>query len=202
MLQRSEPSQRVAGARARLWWLIAGRIVAALLLLGASVVWTRFFLQDVAAAGARAPVLWGALPIGAAVLALSIVYAAVLRLTRLSVALQAGAQFFCDALLVTWLVSQTGDLHSPYAALYILVIAVASLYLGSREVMLVAAGCALFYTTAMLSISLGFVSARGSEAAAMPLAEVLGTMGLNAAVCLVVGLLAARLAERQTRSDV
>ncbi|HEX7176945.1 MAG TPA: ATP-binding protein [Pyrinomonadaceae bacterium] len=203
MLQRAEPSQRVSGAHARLWWLIAGRIVAALLLLGASVVWTRFFLQDgIAVAGARAPVPRGALPIGAAVLVLSLVYAAALRLTRLSVVVQAGAQFFCDALLVTWLVSQTGDLHSPYAALYILVIAIASFYLGAREVMLVAAGCALFYTAAMLSISLGFVSARGAETAAMPLAEVLGTMGLNAAVCLVVGLLAARLADRQTRSDV
>jgi len=201
MLQRAEPSQGVSGAGARLWWLIAGRLVAALLLLGASVVWTRFFLQDGAAAAGRAPVLRGALPIGAAVLALSIVYVAVLRLTRLSVALQAGAQFFCDSLLITWLVSQTGDLHSPYAALYILVIAVASFYLDAREVLLVAAGCALFYTAAMLSISLGLVGGRGAEAAAMPLAEVLGTTGLNAAVCLVVGLLAARLAERQTRSD-
>lgn len=196
MAEQGEQARRARGAGARLWWLIAGRVAVALLLVGASVVWSRLFLQDGRAA------VRGALPIAAAVLLLSLVYAAAARWTRLPTAAQAGAQFFLDTLLVTWLVARTGDLHSPYAALYILVISVSSVFLGSRLVLLAAAVCGLLYTATMLSMAMGWPAGRAGDAASMPLPEVLGTAGLNAVVFLVVGLLAARLAERQTRSDV
>jgi two-component system sensor histidine kinase PilS (NtrC family) len=205
MAERGEQSQRGAaaaaggGLAARLWWLIAGRLFVAALLLGATLVWTRFFLQD--APPVRAP-LGGASAVGLVVLALSVVYALVLRFTRAPLNLQAGAQFLIDVLLVTWLVTQTGALYSPYAALYIVVISVASVFLGAREALLTAAGCAALYTASVVSLSRGWLNGRGAELAAVPLGEALGTAGLNAAAFLVVGLLAARLAERQARSDV
>ena len=201
MAEQGEQSQKGAvagGLRGRLWWLIAGRLVAAVLLLGASVIWTRFFLQD---GPARVP-LRGALPIGAAVLVLSILYSTVLRFTRAPLGLQAGAQFLIDVLLVTWLVAETGDLNSPYVALYLVVISIASVFLGAREVLLTAAGCALLYTASIVSIPRGWLARPGSEFVRVPLGETLGKAGLNAVAFLFVGLLAARLAERQTRSDV
>ena len=198
MPERAEQELR-AGRRRRLWWLIAGRLVAAVLLLGASVLWARFFLEDDAVVERGT---LSVLPIGAAVIALSLLYTLALRFTRLPLGLQAAVQFFFDVILVTWLVSETGDLHSPYAALYIVVISVASIFLGAREALLTAAGCALLYAVAMLSVSRGWLTTTSSEAASMPLGETLGTIGLNIIGFLVVGLLAARLAERQTRSDV
>ncbi len=201
MSERDEQTQKGAlkgGLKGRLWWLIAGRLITAALLLGASVVWTRFFLQD---GPARVP-LRGALPISAIVLALTLIYSFVLRFTRVKLGLQASTQFLIDVLLITWLVAETGDLHSPYAALYLVVISVASVFLGAREALLTAAGCALLYTISIISISRGWLERPASEVSTVPLGEALGTAGLNAVAFLVVGLLAARLAERQTRSDV
>ncbi|HEX5709633.1 MAG TPA: ATP-binding protein [Pyrinomonadaceae bacterium] len=188
---RKEP----AGLRRRLGRLVAGRVVAAALLLGASALWTRLFIQD----GASRATFDAALEISAAVLVLTFAYVLALRFTRLALAAQAAAQFFFDVLLVTWLVSATGDLRSPYAALYIVVISFASIFLGAREALLTAVGSAVLYTAAMLTFALS--GARGSASDAASVAEAVGTIGLNDIGFLVVGLLAARLAERQ-RSDV
>ena len=198
MSDRGEREHAVAGPGAKLWWLIAGRLVVALFLLGASNLWARLFLQE----RATGDPFRGLLPIAAATAALTALYVAALRLTRIPIAVQAGAQFFFDALLITWLVAETGELHSPYAALYIVVISVASVFLGARQAMLTSVGCASLYTAAMISIHFGWLPGRGGEASAAALGETLGTVGLNDIGILVVGLLAARLAERQTRSDV
>ncbi|HYN86673.1 MAG TPA: ATP-binding protein [Pyrinomonadaceae bacterium] len=188
---RKEP----AGLRRRLGRLVAGRLVASAILLGASALWTRLFLAD----GAPRNTFDVAVRISAAVVLLTAAYVAALRLTRIPLAAQAAAQFFFDILLVTWLVAATGDLHSPYAALYIVIISVASIFLGAREALLTATGCAVFYTAAMLAVALSGTRETTSDAAA--LAEAVGTIGLNDIGFLIVGLLAARLAERQ-RSDV
>jgi len=49
---------------------------------------------------------------------------------------QARFQFFFDVLLVTWLVWITGNANSPYAGLYIVIISVASLFVGPRGAMI------------------------------------------------------------------
>jgi two-component system sensor histidine kinase PilS (NtrC family) len=55
----------------------------------------------------------------------------------------------------------------------------------------------------MLATALGWLPSRlGSEAILVPTAQAVGTIGLNNVGFFVVGLLAARLAERQSRSDV
>lgn len=59
------------------------------------------------------------------VLGMSALYALVLRFTGISLR----EQFALDALLVTWLVWVTGNLYSPYTALYILIISAASIFL-------------------------------------------------------------------------
>ncbi|MCA1591287.1 MAG: PAS domain S-box protein [Acidobacteria bacterium] len=184
--------------RRALWWLIAGRVTVVGVLLGASAVLGRVWLQN----GADHVSFRRALPIALAVLALSFIYALALRFTSLPLAAQAGAQFLFDLFLVTWLVWTTGDIHSPYAAFYIVIISVASIYIGARGALLIAVGCAVCYTAAMLSLAMGWLVGGGREVATPPLAEVIWAIGFNDVGYLVVGLLAARLAERQTRSDV
>jgi two-component system sensor histidine kinase PilS (NtrC family) len=135
------------------------------------------------------------------VLALSALYALALRFTRIRLRSQAAAQFAFDALLVTWLVWATGNLYSPYTALYILIISAASIFLGARGALVMAVGCASCYTAAMLGLTTGWLGG-GRALTAASLAEVAEVTGLNDVAFLVVGLLAARLAERQTLSEV
>ena len=180
------------------WSLIAGRLLVAGLLFGVSVLWTSG-LAPGAQASRR---LGGALPFAALVLALSAVYALALRFTRIPLRAQAAAQFAVDALLVTWLVWVTGNLYSPYTALYIMVISAASIFLGARGALVTAVGCATLYTATMLGLMGGWLGGGGRGLTTASLAEVAQAAGLNDVAFLVVGLLAARLAERQTLSEV
>ncbi|MBV8856936.1 MAG: PAS domain S-box protein [Acidobacteria bacterium] len=195
--------ERAAGGetglqRVWVWRLIAGRLLVAGLLFGVSVLWTSGL-----APGAKATRrLDGALPFAFVVLGLSAVYALALRFTRIPLRAQAAAQFALDALLVTWLVWVTGNLYSPYTALYILVISAASIFLGARGALVTAVGCACCYTATMLGLTAGWLGGVGRGLTAASLAEVAQATGLNVVAFLVVGLLAARLAVRQTLSEV
>jgi two-component system sensor histidine kinase PilS (NtrC family) len=181
-----------------LWRLIAGRMLIAGLLFGVSVLWTSGL-----APGAQASHrLGGALPFAGVVLALSAVYALALWFTRLPLRTQAATQFAIDTLLVTWLVWVTGNLYSPYTALYIVIISAASIFIGARGTLLVAVGCAACYTATTLVLATGWFGGQGRELTTVPLAKVAEVLGMNDVAFLVVGLLAARLAERQTRSEV
>src|ERR671920_1881678 len=131
------------------WRLIAGRLLVAGLLFGVSVLWT----SGLAPGAQESRRLGGALPFAAVGLALSAVYALALRFTRIPLRAQAGAQFAIDVLLVTWLVWVTGNLYSPYTALYILVISAASIFLGARGALVTAVGCAALYTATMLGLT-------------------------------------------------
>ncbi len=181
-----------------LWWLIAGRMAVACVLLAASALLARFWMQN----GVDHVSFHEALPIALAGMALSLIYVLALRFRNFSHTTQSGTQFFFDVLLVTWLVWTTGDVHSPYAALYIIVIAITSFYLGARGALLISVGCAFCYTTAMLSLATGWLMKSGVETVNTPLAEAVWAIGFNDVGYLVVGLLAARLSGRQARSDV
>jgi two-component system sensor histidine kinase PilS (NtrC family) len=181
-----------------LWRLIAGRVLIVGLLFGISVLWT----SGLAPGAQESHRLGGALPFAGVVLALSAFYALALRFTRLSVRAQASAQFALDVLLVTWLVWVTGNLYSPYTALYIVIISAASIFLGARGALLTAVGCASCYTATTLALTTGWLDGHGRELTTAPLAKIAEVLGMNDVAFLVVGLLAARLGERQTRSEV
>src|SRR4051812_3434768 len=181
------------------WWLIAGRVLAAAVVFGASALWWG------GATGAREETgrLGGsATTIVIAVLSLSVVYALVLRFTRVRPRAQAGAQLAIDAVLITWLVWVTGNLYSPYTALYIIVISMASIFLGARGALMTSVGCAAFYTATMLAIASGWLDRAGAALTPASLAKAVEAVGLNDVAFLFVGLLAAQLAVRQTRSEV
>lgn len=181
------------------WWLIAGRVLAAAVVFGASALWWG------GATGAREETgrLGGsATTIVIAVLSLSVVYALVLRFTRVRPRAQAGAQLAIDAALITWLVWVTGNLYSPYTALYIIVISMASIFLGARGALMTSVGCAAFYTATMLAIASGWLDRAGAALTPASLAKAVEAVGLNDVAFLFVGLLAAQLAVRQTRSEV
>jgi len=178
--------------RRRLWWLICGRFIGVAFLL-------LLYLRLGETASARA--LHSPLAVGAAALAASLFYALILRFTRMSLTLQAGVQACADILLVSWLVAVGGDLHSPFVALYIVVIALASIYLGVRGALVSSVACAAGYTSVMLGIGFGWFGTGGAAGAGLT-TTLASTTGLYDVAFLFVGLLAAQLAQRQSRADV
>jgi two-component system sensor histidine kinase PilS (NtrC family) len=180
------------------WWLIAGRVLAAAVVLGAGALWP----GGAAAAQGGAGRLGGGAALALTVLALSAAYALALRLSGVSPRAQAAAQLALDAVLITWLVWVTGNLYSPYTALYIIVISVASIFLGARGALMTSVGCAALYTAAMLALASGWLDRSSAALTPSALAKAVEAVGLNDVAFLFVGLLAAQLAVRQTRSEV
>jgi two-component system sensor histidine kinase PilS (NtrC family) len=178
------------------WRLIAGRVIVAAVVLGTGALWTGVAAQD---GSVR---LGGGAAIALAVIALSAVYALVLRFSRVGTRAQVGSQLAIDAVLITWLVWVTGNLYSPYTALYIIVISVASIFLGARGALLTSVGCAALYTATMLALASGWLDRAGGDVTPAALAKAVEAVGLNDVAFLFVGLLAARLSQRQTRSEV
>ena len=181
---------------ARLWWLISGRAAAVIVLLLVGVVW-----KSSAVGQGLATALSLVAPIILTVVGLTIVYCAA-RLLWKNYLAQARVQFLADILLVTWLVWTTGNVSSPYAALYVVIISVASLFVGARGVMITSIGsAAAFNACALLAISgYGPFAVHGVNSESI--ANMIQYVGLSDVSFLVVGLLAAKLADRQTRSDV
>lgn len=127
---------------------------------------------------------------------LTIVYFFVLRLNK-NYVWQVRIQFILDALLITWLVWRTGDLTSPYITLYTVLIAVSSIYLGSRGTLLVASLCALLLTLLAISTATIFVE---SFETSTPTPRIIQIVAFQIIAFLVVGLLAARLSQGQASS--
>ena len=183
--------------RGWLWWLIAGRVLIAGGLLGVGALWAGGLVSN----AQESHRLSGSLPLALFVLALSGLYSLALRFSSLPLRSQVGVQFALDAMLITWLVWATGNLYSPYSALYIVVISVASIFMGARGALLTAVGCAACYTGTMIALATGWLGVGAKDLTPGSLAEAVEVVGLNDVAFLVVGLLAARLADRQTRSD-
>lgn len=185
------------GRRRRLWWLVAGRGAVALLMIAVGIFSARDRAAHALPASPRA-----SLTAALMILVLSLAYALALRFTRLPLHWQAGAQFFCDVLTVTWLVGAADELHTPYVALYVVVISLASVYLGTRGALVTSVGCAVCYTSLMLAAAFGWSGSGAGEISAASTADLISNVGLYDIAFLFVGLLAARLAEGQARSDV
>ncbi len=172
----------------RLWWLIVGRAATAILLLLSAVAWR----SSVQAFGS---INSNIVPVILTVAGLTVVFV-IARLVWKNFLLQARLQILLDVLLVTWLVWNTGHVNSPYAALYIVIISVASLFLGPRGALITSIGCAAAFNAIAL-YALNRMGASGGT-----LGNTIQAVGLSDISFLVVGLLAAKLAHSQTRSDV
>jgi two-component system sensor histidine kinase PilS (NtrC family) len=177
----------------KLWWLIVGRVAAAALLFLLS---STLFSHEPAGASNRNGLL-----IFLVVIILSIVYAVTLRFNK-RWRLQASVQLFGDALIVTWLVWATGDVRSPFAALYIVIISVASIFLRAHAALIASIGCTLIFTALSVGIFSGLIPTFMQAEPGISAFMLLQSIGPNAIAFLVVGLLAARLAQRQSRYDV
>jgi two-component system, NtrC family, sensor histidine kinase PilS len=184
-------SGRTAGSK--LGWLIAGRLVTALLLSVFGMLWTR--------TGEPQNAINKSLGLLTIVACLTIVYAIIFRLSK-NIINQARFQLAIDVLLVTWLVWNSEVLQSPYIALYILIIAISSLFLGPREALVTSVGCAVTFTACALAITGLLAPTRPTRLVGGSLSQTVQWVGLFDVAFFVVGLLSARLAERQSRSDV
>ena len=181
----------------RLMWLVVGRLFAAILLLLLSALWTQ---ERFGAAGSE-HALRGALPIFLCVVGLTLIYILGLRFFN-RLAFQTGGQLLADVLLVTWLVWVTGDVYSPYVALYVITIAVASIFLGPRGALITSVGCVVAFTGLAMAAVTGLIPHYTQAVVAAPAYKAVETIGINDVAFFVVGLLSARLTERQSRSDV
>ena len=180
-------------AGSKLGWLIAGRLVTALLLSVFGTLWTR--------AGEPQQAINKSLGLLTIVTCLTLAYVVISRLSK-NILAQARLQLVIDVILVTWLVWNSNVIQSPYIALYILIIAISSLFLGPREALITSVGCAVAFTACSLAIT-GLVGPeRPSRLVGGSLSQTIQSIGLFDVAFLVVGLLSARLAERQSRSDV
>ena len=172
--------------------LIIGRLLAIFLLLVASWVWNggrlKLSLEDFP----RGLFLVFLISVG-----LTIVYFFVLRLSK-NFAWQVRAQFLLDALLITWLVWRTGDLTSPYITLYIVIIAVSSVFLTATETLLTAAVCVFLFT--LLSV-LTATATIDSFGATPEISRAVQIIAFHIVAFFVVGLLASRLSDRRASGE-
>lgn len=187
--ERAEASSHSPLGR-RLWWLILGRAAALILFLIIGVAWKRSALGLGSINGDDSVT-----PLLLVFIGLTILYC-IARVAWKNYLLQARLQFLFDIVLVTWLVWITGNAASPYAAIYVVIISIASLFLGPRDTMIASIGCAAAFNASALFV----IYARGASSEAM--GNIIQSVGLSDISFLVVGLLAAKLAHRQTRSDV
>lgn len=172
--------------------LIIGRLVAIFLLLVSSWVWysgsADFTLQTIP----QSTLFIFIISVG-----LTVVYFFLLRINRL-IHWQIRFQFLVDALLITWLIWRTGDLSSPYITLYIVLISVSSVFLRPRATILMAFICiGLFAGLALLT---GF-TVIDSFGVPQSRTKVVQILSFHAMAFFVVGLLAARLADRQKSGE-
>jgi two-component system sensor histidine kinase PilS (NtrC family) len=184
-------SGRTAGNK--LGWLIAGRLVTALLLSVFGIIWTSS--TDSQQSSNKSLILL------TIVACLTIAYALIFRLSK-NILAQARFQLAVDVLLVTWLVWNFAVIQSPYIALYILIIAISSLFLGPRGALITSVACAVAFTVCALALTGILAPTPSTNLVGGSLSQTVQWVGLFDIAYLVVGLLSARLAERQSRSDV
>lgn len=176
----------------RVQTLIVGRLLAIFLLLVTSWIWYSGRMEISLDAFPRGPLLVFISSIG-----LTVVYFLLLRLSK-RVAWQIRAQFIIDVLLITWLVWRTGDLTSPYITLYIVLISVSSAFLRPRETIIMAFIAIAFFVTLSVLTSLTILESLGPQQSTNKIVQIIS---FHVVAFFVVGLLAARLAERRTSGE-
>jgi two-component system sensor histidine kinase PilS (NtrC family) len=179
--------------RARLHWLMGLRVTFVTLMLGLSLAFE--------AAGERVETYYALIVL---TYALTIPSALLLRALKTSSALTAffWTQVGIDFLLETILVARTGGVESPFAVLYVITVAVASLIPQRRVGLFAACTCIIVFGMVTNAQLYGFgASWSGQISHVSAGAEVLQTFGVYALALLVVGLLGGTLADQLYRAD-
>jgi two-component system sensor histidine kinase PilS (NtrC family) len=187
-----EATERRYSLGQKLWWLIIGRLAAAVVLFVARGFWVH---------GGNLQAWLATLSPLFIVAGLTLLYALARTFSK-ALLLQARIQFVIDIILVTWLVWTTDVIHSPYIAIYIVVIAASSLFLGPRDAVIISVACAVAFTAGAVAVLNGIGRVQSAELLDSTRVQSFQTVGLFDIAFLVVGLLSARLAAGQSRSEV
>ncbi len=171
--------------------LIIGRLLTIFLLLVASWIWNSGHLNLSFEDFPR-----GLFLISVIAAFLSIFYFFILRLSK-DYHWQIRVQFLVDVFLITWLVWRTGDVTSPYITLYIVLISVASIFLGKRATIILACLCVILFAFLSSASYFAFIE---SYSTTSEFSKIIQIVSFHSVAFLVVGLLSARLAERYSSS--
>ena len=148
-----EATERRYSLGQKLWWLIIGRLAAAVILFVARGFWVH---------GGNLQAWVATLSPLFIVAGLTVLYALARTFSK-ALLLQARIQFVIDIILVTWLVWTTDVIHSPYIALYIVVIAASSLFLGPRDAVIISFACAVAFTAGAVAVLNGIGRVQSAE---------------------------------------
>ena len=135
--------------------------------------------------------------------ALTIPSAFLLRILKTSPALTAffGTQVGIDFLLETVLVARTGGVESPFAVLYVITVAVASLIPQRRVGLFAACTCIIVFGVVTNAQLYGLAPSWAAYLPRVNAAVTLQTFGVYALALLVVGLLSGTLADQLHQAD-
>ena len=178
--------------RARLHWLMGLRVAFVTLMLGVSLVFE--------AAGTRVETFYALIVL---TYALTIPSAVLLRTVKTPSALTTffGTQVGIDFLLETILVARTGGVESPFAVLYVITVAVASLIPQRRVGLFAACTCIIVFGVVTNAQLYGLASSWSGQISHISAASMLQTFAVYALALLVVGLLSGTLSEQLHLAD-
>ena len=174
------------------------RNIFLLVLSRASILLVVAFLTLVLGRGSQ--YVWPVILLTAIALPLTIVYAVALRL-RIPGSVMAPIQFANDILLVSWLVYRTGDVESPFNALYLIIIFAASLLSIGRAIGVTIATLAAAVAMGIGTISGAVPRSDGTVYATTALPDLQLNLSYTVVAILCVAVLSTYLADRQRRSD-
>jgi len=168
------------------------RVAFVTLMLGVSLVFE--------AAGTRVETFYALIVL---TYALTIPSALLLRTVKTPSALTAffGTQVGIDFLLETILVARTGGVESPFAVLYVITVAVASLIPQRRVGLFAACTCIIVFGVVTNAQLYGLASSWSGQIGHISAASMLQTFAVYALALLVVGLLSGTLAEQLHLAD-
>jgi two-component system sensor histidine kinase PilS (NtrC family) len=178
--------------RTSLHWLMGLRVAFVTLMLAMSLVFE--------ATGARAETFYALIVL---TYALTIPSAVLLRTLKTSTALTAffWTQVSVDFLLETVLVARTGGVESPFAALYVITVAVASLIPQRRVGLFAACTCIIVFGLVTNAQLYGLAPSWAAPLPRVNAAATFQTFGVYALALLVVGLLSGTLADQLHQAD-
>lgn len=184
-IQKNAADPFLAG---RIQKLILGRLGLIFLLLLASWWWNNSFSPQSVDAFPSGLFLFLMFAIG-----LSGVYALLAQRNQ-KYQWQMRGQFFVDALLISWLIWETGDIFSPYISLYIFLISIVGYFLGRNDTLFFAFLSAGLFTAQAVVATQSLIFAGADD---VPPSRSVQIIGFNTIAILLVGLLAARMSERR-----
>jgi two-component system sensor histidine kinase PilS (NtrC family) len=144
--------------------------------------------------------VWPVIVLTAIVLPLTVIYAVAHRL-RVPGSVMVPIQFANDILLVNWLVYRTGDVESPFNALYLIVVFAAALLPTRRAIAIMMATLTSAILLGILTVSGAVPRSDGTVYAPSALPDLQLNLSYTIVAILCVSILSTYLAERQRRSD-